>query len=171
MRSAPHADVADLLAPIPAPHRPVPCSSYVGEARPLPASLPWCDMHQRAGDLRAAEHDAEPLEHGADAPGERRREQAPGRVAPSTSPSCSTRQPRALTKAGRKGEAPPKAAYIAAYSSIHRRSAVDRTASHMVRSAPRGETAARRSVAGRSEPLERDQVAWVSRGTSYHQRH
>jgi hypothetical protein len=33
-----------------------------------------------------------------------------------------------LTKAGRKGDATPKAAYIAAYSSMNRGSAVDQTA-------------------------------------------
>ena len=44
----------------------------------------------------------------------------------STSPSCAAGSPRALTKAGRKGDATPKAAYIAAYSR-NRGSAVDRT--------------------------------------------
>src|SRR4029450_2653633 len=39
---------------------------------------------------------------------------------PSTSPSCSGGTPRALTKAGRNGEATPNAAYIAAYSSKKR---------------------------------------------------
>jgi hypothetical protein len=46
----------------------------------------------------------------------------------STSPSCAAGTPRALTKAGRKGDATPKAAYIAAYSSMKRGSAVDQTA-------------------------------------------
>ena len=45
----------------------------------------------------------------------------------STSPSCVAGSPRALTKAGRKGDATPKAAYIAAYSSRKRGSAVART--------------------------------------------
>ena len=49
--------------------------------------------------------------------------------APSTSPSCSADSPRALRKAGRKGEATPKAAYIAAYSSMNRGNAVDRRSS------------------------------------------
>ena len=47
----------------------------------------------------------------------------------STSPSCAAGTPRALTKAGRKGDATPKAAYMAAYSSRKRGSAVDRTVS------------------------------------------
>jgi len=47
----------------------------------------------------------------------------------STSPSCAAGTPRALTKAGRKGDATPKAAYMAAYSSRKRGNAVDRTVS------------------------------------------
>jgi hypothetical protein len=48
--------------------------------------------------------------------------------APSTRPSCAADNPRAWTKAGRKGDATPKAAYIAAYSSRKRGSAIDRRA-------------------------------------------
>src|SRR5262249_56551777 len=47
----------------------------------------------------------------------------------STSPSCAAGTPRALTKAGRKGDATPKAAYMAAYSRRKRGSVVDRTVS------------------------------------------
>src|SRR4029450_4127282 len=47
----------------------------------------------------------------------------------STSPSWAAGTPRALTKAGRKGDATPKAAYIAAYRRRKRGSAVDRTVS------------------------------------------
>jgi hypothetical protein len=41
------------------------------------------------------------------------------------SPSCFGGTPRALTKAGRKGEATPKAAYIAAYSRLNLLRVVD----------------------------------------------
>src|SRR4029450_4203990 len=50
---------------------------------------------------------------------------------PSTSPSCSGGTPRALTKAGRNGEATPNAAYIAAYSRKKRVRVVGRRESPM----------------------------------------
>ena len=49
----------------------------------------------------------------------------------SRSPSCSGGTPRALTKAGRKGEATPKAAYMAAYSQRNLVSGVDQRESRM----------------------------------------
>ena len=68
------------------------------------------------GGQHEADHqyEAESLYEVAEAPGEGRREQADGRAGLSTSPSCAAGTPRALTKAGRKGDATPKAAYSAA---------------------------------------------------------
>ena len=68
------------------------------------------------GGQHEADHqyEAESLYEVAEAPGEGRREQADGRAkALSTSPSCAAGTPRALTKAGRKGDATPKAAAAA----------------------------------------------------------